>query len=294
MDTTGPIIVGYDGSEGSKLALDWAAGEAAARGTPLRIVYAYRGSDLDTFVARQGRLPLREIALMRSAARRLVVGGAAAVARLGVGVDTSTATDDGDPVEYLLGAAKTASLLVLGSRRRGPVGSVLLGSTSAAVAARAACPVVVVRGPAGDSAEDAPVVVGVDPDDYSDAVLDFAFDYAARQGAPLLVVLCWRVDHLATTTWGPERPAPVEVSAALSRALAGHRERYPGVAVHSTVVRAHPTYGLVAESTAARILVVGARGRHAIAGTLLGSVSQGVLHHATCPVAVVPINGRRP
>jgi len=48
--------------------------------------------------------------------------------------------------------------------------------------------------------------------------------------------------------------------------------------------------GLVAESMAQRLLVVGTRSRHPVAGTLLGSVAQGVLHHATCPVAVIPID----
>jgi nucleotide-binding universal stress UspA family protein len=76
----------------------------------------------------------------------------------------------------------------------------------------------------------------------------------------------------------------------LSEALAGWRERYPDVDVHGAVIRDHAVAGLVSESTAERLLVVGSRGRHALAGTLLGSVSQGVLHHATCPVAVVPLH----
>jgi nucleotide-binding universal stress UspA family protein len=76
--------------------------------------------------------------------------------------------------------------------------------------------------------------------------------------------------------------------------LSDRRDRYPNVQVHPTVLRAHPVHGLVDESTAGRLLVVGSHGRHALAGTLLGSVSQGVLHHATCPVAVVPINADGP
>jgi nucleotide-binding universal stress UspA family protein len=57
--------------------------------------------------------------------------------------------------------------------------------------------------------------------------------------------------------------------------------------VQAAVIREHPVAGLVDASTAQHLLVVGSRGRHALTGTLLGSVSQGVLHHATCPVAVI-------
>ena len=58
--------------------------------------------------------------------------------------------------------------------------------------------------------------------------------------------------------------------------------------MHPAVIREHPVAGLVLASAAQYLLVVGSRGRHALAGILLGSVSQGVLHHATCPVAIVP------
>jgi nucleotide-binding universal stress UspA family protein len=53
------------------------------------------------------------------------------------------------------------------------------------------------------------------------------------------------------------------------------------------VVRDHPVAGLVAASAGQDLLVVGSRSGHARVAALLGSVSQGVLHHATCPVAVV-------
>jgi nucleotide-binding universal stress UspA family protein len=88
--------------------------------------------------------------------------------------------------------------------------------------------------------------------------------------------------------WRSEPAAPPRAAAWLSDALAGWQEKFPDVLVHSAVIRDHPTSGLVSESLNQDLLVVGNHGRHASTATLLGSVSQGVLHHAYCPVAVVP------
>jgi nucleotide-binding universal stress UspA family protein len=74
----------------------------------------------------------------------------------------------------------------------------------------------------------------------------------------------------------------------LSEALAGWQEKYPDVDVHPAVVRDHPASGLLAAAAAQHLLVVGTRGEHALLGTVLGSVTQAVLHHASCPVAVIP------
>ncbi len=293
-DMSGPVVVGYDGSEGATLALEWAAVEAAALHAPLHLVYAYRDDDSYALVARQGRLATREADLVQSAARRLVADGADAVARLGIGVATSTTAYDDDALTALLDIARDASVLVVGSRRLGPIGSVLLGSTSSAIAAHAPCPVVVVRGRAGDPAARAGVVIGVDPHDRNEDVVEFGFQYADRHGAPVRPVLCWHSDPVAETSWGTERPAPQHAENLLGEALADARRRYPAVDVSPAVIRARPVPGLLAESTAERLLVVGARGRHAVAGTLLGSVSQGVLHHATCPVAVIPVGTASP
>lgn len=70
-------------------------------------------------------------------------------------------------------------------------------------------------------------------------------------------------------------------------ALAGFAERYPDVVVRYEVLSGEPRETLIEASGNAQLMVVGARGLGGLAGLLLGSVSQAVLHHAHCPVIVV-------
>jgi nucleotide-binding universal stress UspA family protein len=84
-----------------------------------------------------------------------------------------------------------------------------------------------------------------------------------------------------------------EEARVLSEALAGMRERYPEVAVREHLVRGRIRRTLLDLSGSAQLLVVGARGRGGLSGLLLGSVSQASLHHADCPVLVVPAPGTR-
>jgi nucleotide-binding universal stress UspA family protein len=198
---------------------------------------------------------------------------------------------EGNAVEVLLVESSQSELLVVGSRQLGAFGSWFLGSVSAAVAARAACPVVVVRGPSGQPGENAAVVVGVDGSEASSSLLEFGFDFASRHAMPLRAVLCTHRDLLTSMGWRSGSPAPQQAEIWLSEALAGWREKFPDVVVHSAVIRDHPAVGLVAEALNQNLLVVGRHGHHALAATLLGSVSQGVLHHAYCPVAVIPSAG---
>jgi nucleotide-binding universal stress UspA family protein len=283
-----PVVVGLDESAGADQALAWGVEEARSRAVPVRLVYAYGSPATYGGMPLYGNLPVPQPSHMRAVAAKLVARAAARVAELAPDVYVTTHASDDDAARVLIDESARASMIVLGSRHLGTVGSVLLGSVGAAVSARAACPVVVLRGPAGLAAEQAAVVVGVDAQDGSEAVLEFGFDYASRRSVPLSAVLCWHPDVLAEMMWRPEPPAPERAERWLSEALAGWREKYPDVVVHSGVLREHPVTGLVAASSAQDLLVVGSRGRHALAGTLLGSVSQGVLHHATCPVAVVP------
>lgn len=283
-----PIVVGIDGSDSAMAALEWALGDARASALPVRLISAFGGARTYGTLSMYGDLPVPDLAIIRKAAEDVLAAAARRAADFAPTVDVSTRAVDGDVAALLLAGSDQVSTIVLGSRRLGAFGSAVLGSTGTAVSARAECPVVVVRGPAGLPPELPAVVAGVDGLETSDAVLRYAFDYASRHALPLHAVLCWHPDLLTEMSWRRQPPAPTRVEAWLSEALAGWGEKYPDVALHASVIRDHPVAGLVAASTAQHLLVVATRGRHALSGTLLGSVSQGVLHHATCPVAIVP------
>ena len=282
------ILVGIDDAPHSDAALNWAVDDARTRNVPVRLVYAYH------WEPPQGRNPIHthvpdaERQQPRHIAEQIMARAIDRARERDVGIRVDGEAIDGDAARVLVDESASAAELVLGSRHLKALGSAVLGSVSAAAAARAACPVVVTRGPAGSPDEGAGVVVGIDGTEGSETVLAFGFDHASRHRVPLRAVLCWHQDPLAAMSWRPEPPAPERVEAWLSETLAGWREKYPDVVVHPAVIREHPVAGLVLASAAQYLLVVGSRGRHALAGILLGSVSQGVLHHATCPVAIVP------
>jgi len=283
-----PIVVGIDASAGADAALRWALADAATHRAPLRVVCAYRRTVDHYPMLMWSGLPEPEPDYSRNVAEDVVAKAIAHAAELDASVHVQGEAIDGLPVTVLAEESHRGSLLVLGSRHRSTVGATFLGSVSAGVAARSACPVIVLGGPAPLAGEDQAVVVGVDGTEESELLLDFAFDHASRHRVPLRALMVWHPDLLATMLWRAEPAVPTRVELWLSEALAGWREKYPDVEVHSAVVRDHPAEGLTAWASSARLLVVGSRGRHALVGTLLGSVSQAVLHHATCPVAVVP------
>ena len=284
-----PVLVGVDGGEDAAAAVRWAVEEARLRCRPLRLVHAYQ------WLPPYGSLPPHPSVLdpdaagVRRAAEAVVAGAVRRAAGLAPDLDVQGVAVEGPPVPVLLAEAELAELVVLASRRLHAVGYVVLGSVGTGLAGHAPCPLVVVRCPAGLPDEGARVVAGVDGTAGSEAVLGYAFDHAARHGASLAAVLCWQPHLGSVARWrsGAAADARVQARAWLSEALAGWREKYPEVAVTAQVIDDHPVRGLVAESDGQHLLVVGAHPRRAMA-VLPGSVSHGVLHRATCPVAVVP------
>lgn len=279
------VVAGVDGSPESLGAVRWAAREADRRAVPLRLVAA-----IEWIVPRRIGATALEPAYIRDsmtevAQERLDVAKAAAIGTVG-GIDVRTEVLGGPAVAVLHEESTTAGLLVVGNRGVGGFAGLLAGSVSMAVAASAGCPVVVVR---GDATADGPVVVGIDGSPVSEAAVSFAFAEASARRVPLVAVHVW-TDAVLDPFAGPLvdwDAVEAEEAELLAQRLAGWSEKYPDVTVTRRVVRENPAAVLVGLSSTAQLLVVGGHGRGVVRGLLLGSVSQALLRHGACPVAVV-------
>jgi nucleotide-binding universal stress UspA family protein len=283
------VVAGVDGSECSLQAVRWAAAEAARRHVPLRLVAAHAwpagGLIGDPGLGVDYRAVLRDVVLGHLAA------AAADALQVAPGLEVEQVEVTGYPVPVLLGDSGSAEMVVLGDRGLGGFTGLLIGSVAVAASAHAACPVVVVRGPEPDGVTPLaePVVVGVDGSPTSEAAVAFAFEEASLRRVPLVAVHVWR-DVLVDATMAPLLDWDAIESderEVLAERLAGWSAKYPDVPVRRSVIRDRPGHALVEESGRAQLVVVGSRGRGGFHGLLLGSVSQALLHHAHCPVAVV-------
>lgn len=140
-DLENKIVVGVDGSENGRRALEWAMDEAALRSATLVLVH---GIDLGLSVAEPygGGYMLDQ--LQQSAQAALAEAAALAAAR---GIPSETHLETGSAAYALIDASQGAALLVVGCRGHGGFVGLLLGSVSAACVHHAHCPVVVVRPP---------------------------------------------------------------------------------------------------------------------------------------------------
>ncbi|BCJ34044.1 universal stress protein [Actinocatenispora thailandica] len=273
-----PIVVGVDGSSWSEAALDWAAAEAVRRDTTLTVLYAFEWPIMG--------VPFSAIPTgydPRQPARRLVLRMADRARALVPSLQVTSRLENGPPVRRLLSAADRASLVVVGSRGLGGFSGLVVGSVSLQVAEHCDRPVVVVRGD-GPARTDGPVVVGVDGP-AGDPAIGWAFEEAAARRTGLVAVRVWPTGP--TPAPDPGDPAERDVAAASHEQLERWHQKYPQVPLEMRDLRGHAAALLAEQSAAAQLVVVGARGRGGFAGLLLGSVSQGVLRQARCPVAVV-------
>jgi nucleotide-binding universal stress UspA family protein len=285
-----PVVAGVDGSEPSLGAADLAAEEAALRGLPLELVYAFS----PPFLARPATMPpdVPPVAPtpdlpsdeLRQHAQDVLHEAGARVRGTHPELPVITRLRDGLAAGVLIDASGQARLVVVGHRGRGGFTGLLAGSVGIQLASHAGCPVIIAR---GEPKRDAPVVVGVDGSPGARRAAAFAFDAAATYGVPLVIRFAWPPG----ATWPPELltrgqapPEAPDVPGDTVRDLAG---AYPHVPVRPEV-RTEPAHqSLVEASEQARLVVVGSRGQGGFRGLLLGSVSQALIHHARCPVAVV-------
>jgi nucleotide-binding universal stress UspA family protein len=263
------VVVGVDGSQPSAQAALWAAGEAAELLVPLRLVLVNDDPTRDPH------------------ARRVVHDLAE---RCRQSVEDLEITEEvvlGHPAEELVHRSSTARLVAVGTRGRGGFRETLLGSISAAVAAHAASPVVVV--PGAPPRTSGPVVVGVDDSTSSRSALRFAFEAAQRRSCELVALQALPNFYFIPGPYDhPDRDELLaKAESSLTEQVAAHHADHPEVSVRNVVSNLPPAQALVEACARAQLLVVGHRGRGGFTGLLTGSVARSVLHHPPCPVAVV-------
>lgn len=272
------VLVGTDGSDAGKAAVDHAARVALRDGVPLEILHAYQ-PPYGYYTMAGAVFPMTELEEWRRAAGVFLAGEADRVREEFPGlVDVRVLLGHGGAAGLLVEHSGTAAVTVVGSRGSGGFAGLLLGSVSAQVAAHAEGVVEILH--AGETErEGAPVVIGHDGSGPAAAALRFAVGEALARDVPLTVVRFCEPDEEAVTA------AVMAETAAL---LAGE---HPGLKVEARVISEQgPSEGLAELSREAGLTVVGTRGRGGFAGLLLGSVSQALLHHAGGPLAVVHEN----
>jgi len=281
------MVVGVDGSPASKVAVDWAARDAAIRGIPLSLVHV-----VSSVFAPLSQTPLPAgFGKWQQQTGRRFLDEAMTVAE--------EATRDTGPLQVrsemyysatvptLVDVAKGAEMVVVGSRRHGAFGS-LLGSVTAGLVQHAHCPVAVIHDedPLMPHPGQAPVLVGIDGSPTSELATAIAFDEASRRNADLVALHAWSdvgVLDFPGTDWPTMQSSEDEV---LAERLAGWQEHYPDVTVNRLVVCDHPARQLIEQSELAQLTIVGSHGRGGFAGMLLGSVSAAVVQSARMPVIV--------
>jgi nucleotide-binding universal stress UspA family protein len=147
-DTTNRIVVGVDGSDGARRALEWAVAEARLRGARLVAVHTWEMPPLGISAGPFDPPTTLDPDLMQrvaSAARELLDRELDAVDVSGLEVDKLA--EPRNPADALLDAGREADLLVVGTRGHGGFTGLLLGSVSQQVSHHAPCPVVIVPHP---------------------------------------------------------------------------------------------------------------------------------------------------
>ena len=182
------IVVGVDGSDSALRAVRWAADEAARRRAPLRLVTAFGWTD-DLTVGHPG-LGTRYRDILLDQSRRSLATARSTARERQPELRDPHELRIGYPIGTLADEARRAELLVVGDRGLNRVEGLLVGSVGVAMAAHAACPVVVVRGPEPDQ-PDAGRRGGRRGSPVSEAAIAFAFQAAADRAVPLVAVHTW-------------------------------------------------------------------------------------------------------
>ncbi|MGO1434312.1 MAG: universal stress protein [Canibacter sp.] len=277
---TEKIIIGVDGSEQSRSAIQWGLDRTIQRGGEVELLHIADDSFLSESVAflseaqrASEQMLQNEIEYARSLGYEGEIKGTAIV---------------GHPIGEVEEASQRADLIVLGAHHGGKLAGSFFGTRAVKIAAVAHCPVAVI--PVERAEPTKGVVVGIDGSDSAKRAISFAAEEASAYGVPVHAVYAWMppmtpgLEYLWSEDLVQSQRSAAEEAIAIG--TAGLSGRFPDLEVQREIVQAPPVAALVQAGEGAQELIVGSRGRNSISRLLLGSVSHGVLQSLPCPVIV--------
>lgn len=258
------IVVGIDGSASAIDAALWAVDEALDCDVPLRLVYAIEptGHAATEPQDQARRLATADVALRHA---RTAIESTGKPVRLEVEILQAR------PVQALLEASRSATMLCIGARGLRHATKGRIGSTAAALSASAPCPVAVVRTHRPHSNHQRAVVIEIDDTAAGSAVLRRGLAEARTRAAPVRVLTPARMY--------------ADVAAQWDRRLAEWQRRYPELDI--TSVRTHgDALGYIAAHADSIQLVVAGRSRYGGIGALVGAPGNAALRDSDCSILV--------
>jgi nucleotide-binding universal stress UspA family protein len=270
----GSVVVGIDGSKAAIRAALWAVDEAVGRDAALRLLCAIeQGAEEPDGAAR--RLASAEIAIGRAFT---------AIEATGQPVKIETEIAQGPPIASLLRASASAAMVCVGAVGLRHFLPGRVGSTAAALATSAKCPVAIIGSHDNHSRQPAHViVVEADASADHDVLLSAAMEEARARNAAIRAITCW---HTASEGNETERDRDRRELANLDRRLARWRRRYPSVEVESVAVHGSLVDYLAHDRLSMGLVIVGAHNREHLK-QLGGPVSSAILQDAECSLLIV-------
>jgi nucleotide-binding universal stress UspA family protein len=286
------VVVGYDQAPHSALALDEAADEALRRDAVLTVVHAFAPATSATRPRADPAIQHAE----RAAALRIAEQGAEHARSRRPGLPVQARAAAGSAASVLAESAPAADLLVIGRHGHDGLAELVLGAVTTRVAARPACPTMVVRGSGREAM--GTVLAAVDIEDPADEVLAFAFDEARLRRTGLKALSVREAFWPRVYAGGAEglRAASIQAAdnaeLALEHLLGPWRTKYPDVHVRHEIADGSSGTVLTAATSHADLVVAGAHhhrgGGLPVDGTHVGPTLNHLLVHAECPVVIVP------
>lgn len=280
LDSSPPfVVVGIDGSRAAVGAALWAVDEAVSRDIPLRLVYAIEPSDN---ACQDAHVAAHDLATAELAVRYAFTAVESTEKPVKIEIEI---LQDRSPTRALLEASRSAAMICVGSMGLKHATRGRVGSTAAALAASAHCPVAIICGYDPRLREPGWIVAEVDGSFASNGVLLRGLDEARLRDVPLRVLTSWQSRYTDIHDSHAVADGNRLAKAELDRRLAVWKTRYPGLDIRPVVVHGNTLTYLARHAKSIQLVVVGRQRAHGVSD-IVGPLGHAALHDTDCSLLI--------